>query len=55
MPGSRLDIFSPVVHADRRQTIERARNIVFMGCSVYQKQRQVGKAIYWTTCNAITG
>jgi hypothetical protein len=44
MPGSSFDIFSPVVHAEKRETTERASNNVFMGCSVYQKRRQAGKA-----------
>jgi hypothetical protein len=31
MPGSSLDICSPVVQAERRETTERARNSVFTG------------------------
>jgi hypothetical protein len=38
MPGSSRDIFSPVVQAEKRETTERARNSVFTGGSVYQKQ-----------------
>src|SRR6266536_6492666 len=30
MPGSIPDIFSPVVHAEKRETTERASNVVFM-------------------------
>jgi len=44
MPRSSLDIFSEVVQAEKRKTTEMAGNIVFIGCSIYHKRWQAGKA-----------
>jgi hypothetical protein len=44
LPLTLRDICSPVVQAEKREATERARNIIFMGYSVYQNQREPGKA-----------